>query len=165
MGQTTDRLPDGGRNAESSRLIDAAVQEVVRTNERRAAVEAAVAPPGQMRQRLTVAALAVAVPVLLLSFMTNVLGVSLGSLFTPAPPAAVARREAEDALRQAVQEIESYRRDFAELPTTLSQVGVPVNGEWSYVYSNGQYRLALRLHSQTVSFDSSEKAASGAAPR
>lgn len=154
-----------GRNAETSRLIDAAVQEVVRTNERRAAVEAAAAPPGQTRQRLTLAALAVAVPLLALSFITNVLGVSLRSLFTPDPPAPVARSQAEDALRQAVQEIESYRRDYAELPTTLSQVGVPVNGEWSYVYSDGQYRLGLRLYSETVSFDSSRQGTSNAAPR
>jgi hypothetical protein len=158
MGQPSDSQTVECTTADASQLINAAVQEVARTHERRAAVEAAIAPPGRTRRRLTAAAVAVVLPMLVLSYMINVQGISLRSTFTPDPPEAVARGQAEDALRQAVAEIESYKRDYAELPTTLAQVGVPVDGDWSYVYSQGQYRLILRLRSQTVSFDSSQKA-------
>ena len=157
MGQPNDRQTVARQSAEASRLINAAVQDVVQATERRAAVEAAIAPSGEMRQRLTAIALVAVLPLLGLSYMTNVQGISLRKLFTPDPPEGVARRQAEDALQQAVKEIELYKRDYAELPTTLAQVGVPVDGDWSYVYSQGQYRLVLRLHSQTVSFDSSSK--------
>jgi hypothetical protein len=157
VGQPSDSQTVARQSEETSRLINAAVQDVVQTTERRAAVAAAISPPGQMRQRLTAVALAAVLPVLVLSYMTNVQSISLRALFTPGPPEGVARRQAEDALQQAVKEIELYKRDYAELPTTLAQVGVPVDGDWSYVYSQGQYRLVLRLHSQTVSFDSSQK--------
>jgi hypothetical protein len=156
VGQSGSGTP-ARETSEATRLINAAVEDVVRTNERRAAAEAAIAPPGQLRRRFVAAALALAIPVLALSFVTNVLGIPLRSLFAPDPPAELARRQAEDALQQAINEIEGYRRDYAELPTTLAQVGVPADGHWSYVYSNGRYRLVLRLHSQTVSFDSGEK--------
>jgi hypothetical protein len=152
-------------NPETSQLINAAVADVARTAERRAAVEASLPTPGQRRQRAVLAALLVTLPVLAFSFMVNVMGIPVRSLFAQDPPPALARRQAEDTLQQAVQEIESYKRDFDELPTTLAQVGVHAKGDWSYQFSRGQYRLMLRMHNQTVEFDSSQKPGTDAPPR
>ena len=143
--------PDPARD-----LIDAAVEDVARTQRRRAEIVAAErAPKGQ---RAALIALIAAFLVLGVLFVTNIQGRSLLALLAPAPPPAVARQQAEGALQLVVNEIESFRRDYAELPGSLAEVGTPLDGEWTYARRSGtHYQVALRFYGQVVTFDSLDK--------
>lgn len=73
----------------------------------------------------------------------------------PTLPAAVAREEAQKALRALVGEIEDFRNDYNELPETLVEIGVPSRGRWTYTVINKEhYRLQGRLYGQDVAVTS-----------
>jgi hypothetical protein len=142
-----------GSADQAKEIIDAAVEDVARTKRVRAEIEAAASKP--KTQRVALGALIVALPVLGILYITNIQGWSLADLVTPAPPPAVARQQAEEALQFVVHKIELFRKDYSDLPDSLAEVGTPLKGEWRYEKTTGNhYQIALRFKGQTVMFDS-----------
>ena len=139
---------------ERQQIISAALDDVARTQRRRAAIEAVESTRKPMRDRASLVGLIALLPVLGLLVVSNVTGQSLTALLRPSPPPAEARGRAEEALWIVVEDVESFRRDYSELPGSLAEVGLPVNGDWSYVPSGEHYQITLTYHGQTVRFDS-----------
>ena len=146
-GQTRDALND---------LIGLASRETIDRDQVRAAV--AALPPARARftrERVCLIGLGLSAPMLLVVLVTNVFGISLIDLITPAPPPAIARQQAEETLDAVVKEIESFHHDYAELPDFLAEVGVPPRGVWAYLKKpGGRYQVVGRMHGQVVTFDS-----------
>ena len=78
---------------------------------------AALPPPRARftRERVCLVGLVISAPVLALVLVTNVLGISLVGMITPAPTPEVARHQAQETLQALVREIESFREDYSEL--------------------------------------------------
>lgn len=141
-----------GAQDEANEIFAAATKD----SEERARVSAttAVAPSALTRERAVLAALAVAVPVLIVTILVSVGGLSLTSLLEAKPSAETARREAQQTLDALVIEIEAFRKDYDELPESLVEIGLPPRGQWSYwVSGKSDYRVRGTLYGQTVSFD------------
>ena len=158
-------MRSGGAADRAKEIIDAAVEEIARTKRTRAEIQAAASKP--KTQRVALGALIVALAVLGILYITNIQGRSLADLVTPAPPPAVARQQAEEALHSVVHKIELFRKDYSELPDSLAEVGTPLNGKWSYKKTkDNHYQIALRFKGQAVMFDSlqSEPAFKGGLP-
>ncbi len=73
--------------------------------------------------------------------------------FETPPSPAVARQEAQKTLDTLVADVDPFRKDYDELPSTLAEVGVPARGQWSYAATGNIYRLRGTLYGQNVSFD------------
>ncbi len=118
------------------------------------------AAPAEVHQRRVHVALAAALPILVLVLTATLAWNPLMSLFEPTPPPAVATQQAQKILEGLVVEIESFRKDYNELPATLVDVGMPPRGEWSYTTSGGapnkQYTVTGKLYGQVVTFDSAK---------
>jgi hypothetical protein len=137
-------------------LIGLASRETIERDKARAAV--AALPPARARftrERVCLAGLGLSVPILLIVLVTNVLGMSLMDMITPAPPPEEARQQAQDTLEAVVGEIESFNHDYSELPDVLAEVGVPPRGAWAYLKkSDGRYQVVGQMYGQIVTFDS-----------
>ena len=140
----------------ANQLFDSANAE-----QRKMVTERVPVPPAVTRQRAVQVALAVAVPILIAVLLATFAWQPLMSFFEPAPSPAMAHEQAQAMLDELVVEIDSFRRDYEELPETLVEVGVPPRGQWSYAaLSNGKYRVEGTLYGQSVSFDSTGAAVS-----
>jgi predicted component of type VI protein secretion system len=106
------------------------------------------------RKRAVAAALVVALPVLAILVVTTIQGESLGELLTPNPPPAASLRQAQAALDKR---IEAFRSDYADLPGSLAEVGVPAHADVTYAKSGKQYRVVLKMYGQAVTFDSTQR--------
>ena len=106
------------------------------------------------RERGVLVALIIAVPVLGILVATTIFGQSLEELFTSNPPPAVAHQKAQEAMDALVKGIESFRKDTSELPSSLTEVGAPSKGEWTYTKSGGQYRVVGKMYGEVVTFNS-----------
>jgi hypothetical protein len=145
----------------ADQLANSATAEAETARAQRIAV-----PPAQTRQRHVRVALGVAIPVLVLVLSATFFWDPLMSLFEATPPPALAKQQAQTALEGLVAEIESFRKDYDELPKTLVDIGVPARGEWRYSPSgNAQYTVTGTLFGQSVAFDSTTAEARPAAPR
>jgi hypothetical protein len=146
-GQTHDVLKD---------LISLASRETIERDQARAAI--AALPPARARftrERACLVGLGLSVPILLIVLVTNVLGLSLMDLITPAPTPEVARQQAQETLEAVVTEIESFHHDYSELPDVLAEVGVPPRGAWAYLKKpDGRYQVVGQMYGQIVTFDS-----------
>jgi hypothetical protein len=146
-GETHDALND---------LIGLASRETIDRNQARAAV--AALPPARprfTRERVCLLGLGLSAPILLIVLATNVLGISLMDLITPAPTPAVARQQAQETLDSVVREIESFHHDYSELPSVLAEVGVPARGTWAYLKkADERYQVVGQMYGQIVTFDS-----------
>jgi hypothetical protein len=127
------------------------------------------APPAEIRRRNVRAALIVAVPILVLALTVTFAWDPLMSLFEPTPSPAEAALQAQKTLEGLVAEIESFRKDYNELPATLVDVGMPPRGEWGYATSGSaqskQYTVTGKLYGQVVTFDSAKAEAKPLTPR
>jgi len=145
----------------ADQLANSATVEAETVRSQRTAV-----PSAQTRQRNVRVALAVAIPMLVLVLTATFAWGPLMSLFETTPPPAVAKQQAQTTLEGLVAEIESFRKDYNELPKTLVDIGVPARGEWRYSASgNAQYTVAGTLFGQSVAFDSTRAEVKPAAPR
>lgn len=146
-GETRDALND---------LIGLASRETIERDKARAAI--AALPPARARvtrKRACLVGLGLSAPILLMVLTTNVLGISLMDLITPAPAPAVARQQAQETLEAVVKEIESFHHDYLELPDVLAEVGVPPRGAWAYLKKpDGRYQVVGQMYGQIVTFDS-----------
>jgi hypothetical protein len=123
-------------------------------------------PSAQTRQRNVRVALVVAVPMLVLALTATLAWDPLMSLFEATPPPALAKQQAQTTLEGLVAEIESFRKDYNELPKNLVDIGVPARGEWHYsAAGNAQYTVTGTLFGQSVAFDSTKAEPRPAAPR
>src|SRR6266852_2647183 len=68
--------------------------------------------PSVTRERVTLGALIVALPILVVVVVIIVQGRSLLELITPAPPPAVAHQQAQQVLDSVGKDIEGYRKDY-----------------------------------------------------
>jgi hypothetical protein len=106
------------------------------------------------RERGVLIALILAVPVLVALIVVGMQGPSLGAM-----PPKPRPDQTQDVLNALVKDIESFRQDFAELPSSLAEVGIPRHGEWTYTKDSADhYRVVLRLNGQVLTFDSLQKA-------
>jgi hypothetical protein len=139
-----------------SEIAEEAKEEKAHRERARAEHAERVAGPWwSRRERLVLIAVMVALPILGILLVTHVQGRPLLALVTPAPAPAVARHRAEVALKFVVNEIEAFRADYSELPDSLTEVGAPAVGEWTYIQrSDGHYQVGLTMYGQVVSFDS-----------
>ena len=145
-GQTRDALND---------LIGLASRETIERQHARAAVAALPPAVRFTRERVCVVGLGLSSPILLIVLATNVLGISLMDLITPAPAPALARQEAQETLDSVVREIESFHHDYSELPSVLAEVGVPSRGTWAYLKkADERYQVVGQMYGQIVTFDS-----------
>jgi hypothetical protein len=145
----------GDRQQAANKIFEDAAAEQLQVIARRVVV-----PAGPTRQRYVQIALAVSVPVLAAVLLISFAGPYLASWLETAPPAAVARQEAQKELDTLVAGIEAYRKDFNDVPKGLVQVGVPQRGRWSYtVIGTGRYRVQGALYGEAVSFTSPDRTA------
>jgi hypothetical protein len=145
------------RQGDFKDILDQASKETVHRDQVRAAIPTTV--PGVTRKRSVAGAFAVAIPVLAILLAVNVFNVSLMELITPAPSPEVARRQAQEALDSVVKGIETFRKDYEELPERLIEVASPEQGQWTYTRkSGGHYQVRLALHGQVLNFDSAQSA-------
>ena len=125
-----------------------------RTRKREAAASASMASP-VFRQRVSLIALCVALPLLAFLIGVSFFADALTELFSPAPSPQVAAQQSQAELDVIVGDIESFRKDFSALPQTLVQVGAAAHGEWTYTRgADGHYQVVRRLHGGTATFDS-----------
>ena len=88
----------------------------------------------------------------------NLTGQPLTAYFEPTPAPMVARQRAQAAAELVAADLEDFFEDFAELPDSLAEIGVPVDGEWSYtVIGADRFKVVLKRHGQVVAFESSER--------
>ena len=134
-------------------LIEQASDEREQAARVRAAIKAPTVPLS--RKRACLAGLAVSAPILAILLVTNVWGISIVDLITPAPAPDIVRQQAHILLDDVVQGIEAFREDYEALPDGLVDVGVPSRGTWTYSKKpGGQYRVVGELSGQVVTFDS-----------
>jgi hypothetical protein len=148
----------GGARSLADQVMELAeeVREETAEREKLRAERAVVqGKPSQVRQRATLIALVVSVPVLAILLVANLEGGSLMTLLTPAPSPDVARQQGQQALGLVVRNIEGFREDHKKLPDNLMMVGIPPHGEWTYTkLAGGHYQVALRESGQVLRFDS-----------
>ena len=54
-----------------------------------------------------------------------------------------------------VNEVESFRHDYSELPSSLAELGTPLDGEWTYTRTSpNHYQIVFTFYGQVVTFDS-----------
>ncbi|HMB78727.1 MAG TPA: hypothetical protein VKI43_01620 [Vicinamibacterales bacterium] len=114
-----------------------------------------VVPSAVSRQRTVRLSLALAVPILVAVLLAEFAWEPLTSFFETAPSPAIASQQAHDMMDAVVAGIESFRKDYKTLPTTLVEIGVPPRGQWSYAAVGGQYTVRGTVYGQGVNFDSS----------
>ena len=145
------------RQSDFEDILNQATNEAAHHARVRAESEQIQAAPRVTRKRAVAGALVVAVPVLALLLAVNVFDVSLVDLMTPTPSPDVARRQTQEALDAMVQEIEGFRKDYAELPERLAEVAAPSQGQWTYARRpGGQYQVVLEMYGQVATFDSAK---------
>jgi len=155
MGQT----PLSPANAQQSANEIFALAAEEKIERQRVSVETAKKQAPIKREKVVLASLAIALPILIVIFTINVLGVSPASLFEKAPSPAAARAEAQQTLDGLVIDIELYRRDYKKLPTALIEVGRPAKGHWIYSTSGNAYSVQGTLYGQNVSYTGTATAA------
>jgi hypothetical protein len=109
-----------GRQQVANQIFEEAVAE------QQVLARRVVVPGGPTRQRYAQIALAVSVPVLVIVLLVSFAGPFLASWLETAPPAAVARQEAQKELDTVVAGIEAFRKDFNDVPKALVQVAVRI---------------------------------------
>ena len=150
--------------ANLSAQVQELAEEVRGETERRERVFAhrRTAPSRKARDIWTLAALAVAIPVLAVLVVATVRGESVLDWFTPAPTAVQARAQAQDAMNFVVAEIDGFKEDYGELPETLVQVAAPTRGQWQYTReTGGHYQVTYTLFGEVIVFDSRKRGGTG----
>jgi hypothetical protein len=123
--------------------------------ERRTRVVIVPPPPGRTRERRVRLALACTTPILSAILLVGFVAPVREFLFEKRLTPEVARQEARQTLDALVAGIESFRRDYNELPESLFEIGVPPRGQWTYdVSGKAAYRVRGSLQGQHVAFDS-----------
>ena len=140
-----------------SEAADLAEQVMDHVMERRATAAARKTrrPAWKTRERNVRAALAAALPILALLVIPTVTGRPLRAYFESSPSAVVALQQARDAVGSMVADLAAFIEDYDALPDSLAEIGVPLDGEWTYnPIDAGSYTIALKWHGQIASFDS-----------
>ena len=138
-------------------ILELASEQTTQLAQARAA---GVPPPAsrRLRARGSLIGLVVSVPILAILVVANVWDISLVDLFTPAPTPEIARQLTQDTLDGVVEGIESFRQDYAALPTSLVEVGVPSRGTWTYSKTpGGHYQVVGEMYGQSVTYDSAQR--------
>ena len=147
----------GSSSGGSQDFVDGLVGLV--DSERRTRKVHVVVAPRMSRQRRARLSLAIAATILITYHMVSFGAPLVASFFEPKPAPAVARQEAQAMLSALVGEIESFRKDYNELPESLVEIGVPSRGKWTYVVlGKTEYTVRGSLYGQGVTFDSTSKA-------
>jgi hypothetical protein len=109
------------------------------------------------REKATRLALGIAVPLFVVVAAFNFGGPLLARMFETPLPVSAARVEAQKTLSELVEEIESFRENYDELPESLVEIGVPA-GQWTYILvGTDEYRIHGVVGGQEVTFESSTK--------
>lgn len=125
-----------------------------------AAAQQTPAPPGQRRRRSVGAALGFALPLLVLVLLLQFGAGPLGTYFEQPLPPQQARQQAQDALDTVVTDLLYFLEDFEELPEALAEIGVPLDGDWTYTVTGAdQFTLTLAWHGEVVGFSSADRQA------
>jgi len=136
----------------AEQAIAEASADVTQRDEARAAGIAA--RKGSARIRAVHAGLLMTVPILVVLVLVNARDSSLFTTLTATTSSPADRQQLEEALRTVVDDIESFRADYAELPESLSEVGMPTQGAWSYTKKpGGGYLLEVTLRGYVRRFD------------
>ena len=80
----------------------------------------------------------------------------------------MARYPFEVDVEELEADLDAFVEDFGVLPDSLAEIGVPIDGKWTYtVIDAARFELAIRRHGQIVAFDSigRQAAATGAGSR
>jgi hypothetical protein len=142
--------PTGAQQSANEIFAAATVEKVER---QRVSAETAKQQAPIKRERVVLVSLAIAAPIFLTVLAVNVFGVSPASLFDTPPSPAAARVQAQRTLDALVADIESYRKDYKQLPQSLAELGPRPKGNWTYTVSGSVYRVQGTLYGQSVSFD------------
>jgi hypothetical protein len=79
---------------------------------------------------------------------------SLFAALLAAQSSPASRQQAEDALRVVVNDVQTFRADYAELPESLAEVGLPVEGQWTYSKKPGErFQLVVILGGHVATFN------------
>jgi len=138
-------------------LAEAAIGEALVDYSRREDARAARPGPARTGSRHARAArlgLLVALPVLVAVVLVNVWRPSLLVMLAVTGSSTVIDSQVEEALRVVVDDIQSFHADYAELPDSLAELGLPTQGEWVYTKNpDGGYRLIVTLQGRVRTFD------------
>jgi type VI protein secretion system component VasF len=130
--------------------IGEAMDDLAQRHEERARREAA--DRRWTRDRVVRIGLIIAVPLLVAILVVTVWSPSL--IAARLVGSTVPREQAEAVLREVVEDIQSFHEDYAELPVSLAEVGLPFQGDWRYTrITNDRYHLELSLGGHAVTFD------------
>jgi hypothetical protein len=140
-------------------LTSLATDDMIRRSKKRLLDRAAASKaPALSRQRITLIALCASLPVLAVLVSVTFFGDSLAETLSPPLSPQIVREQAQGDLDAAVKDIEAFRADFSTLPQTLTQIGVPTRGDWTYTKgSDGHYQVVRALHGQVLTFNSVQK--------
>jgi prepilin-type N-terminal cleavage/methylation domain-containing protein len=154
MTEQQDRPGGGNAQRLANELFDLANEQQQERQERqKESARRAPAHQGHSRERATMVSLAVAMPILIAILTMSFGGEFLKSLFETQPSPAVARQEAQRMLDDLVVEIETFRKDYHELPESLLEIGIPSRGRWTFAaVGKSDYRMQGSLYGQAVSF-------------
>jgi hypothetical protein len=135
----------------AEQAIDDAMEDLAQRNELRAKREAALGEP--RRDRLARIGLVIAVPILLVVAARTTGGTLLAARLTGT--ATVVDRARTDAMLETmVEDVRAFRADYAELPLSLAEVGLPAEGEWRYTkIGNERYRIEVSVNGYTAAVD------------
>jgi hypothetical protein len=147
---------------EAQQIVSEATVFMKEEQKRRASIRPST--PGITRQRAALAAHIVTVPMLIGTIAINMSDRSMASLLEPAPSPQAVARQARTTLDALVAEVEAFRDDYHELPESLSEIGLPQEGHWSYAVDDGLYRITGSLYGQTVTYQSTVRVRRAARP-
>jgi hypothetical protein len=131
----------------SQALLMELASEVSQENAQRQKLQAerAAAAVPVTRSRITLGAMLIAVPALIVLLVMNFI----------VSPASVVPDSPREALNFAIKQIENFREDYSRLPDTLIEAGPFTDREFSYTRKpDGQYRLVVRKHGEVLTYDS-----------
>jgi hypothetical protein len=136
----------------AEQAIDDAMEDLAQRNEIRAKREAALLAQPR-RDRLARIGLLIALPVLLVVGARTSGGTLLAARLT-GTATAVDRARANAMLKTMVEDVQAFRADYAELPASLAELGLPAEGEWRYTrVGNDRYRIEVSVGGYTAGVD------------
>jgi hypothetical protein len=142
--------PNNSRDL-AEQAIDDAMVDLAQRNEMRAKREAAVSRP--RRDRVALIGLLIAVPALVVVAARTTGGTLMAARLT-GTVTAVDRARADAMLKTMVEDVQAFRADYAELPASLAELGLPAEGEWRYTkIGNDRYRIHVSLGAHTATID------------